>query len=332
MVRHAPPKIALFANKNSTQLGPLRDILAEHGAIPLLFDLPLGSEAAATIAMGGGRLVWQHVDFADIHVVHVRCNAVNTPAAMPAVMEAATYCEFRARYLREQEYQAVSFSFFDRLVALGKLVINPLTGAYLDHDSKAQLYQKLRAQEFAAPRTLMTNDPERALSFIRDVVEVVAKPAIGIGSTRKITEADLDRLEELRVCPVLIQEYFAGDTIRVHIVGDSVVLAVRIISEGHVDSRTTPTGFEYFKLPDGEEHKIVRANRALGLHFAAWDILATADGRYIYLDCNPGPFIMWIGPEYVRIVLTQLAVYMLSFARTHSVAEASSQVQAWRPH
>lgn len=326
------PKIALFANKNSTQLGTLRDILVEEGAIPLLFDVQLGSETASTVVMAGDRLVWHHVDFADIHVVHVRCNAVNTPAAMPAVMNAATYSEFRSQYLREQEYQAVSFSFFDRLVALGKLVINPLTSAYLDHDSKAQLYQKLRAHEFAAPRTLMTNDPERALTFIRDVGEAVAKPAIGIGSTRKITEADLDRLEELRVCPVLIQEYFAGDTIRVHVVGDSVVLALRIISEGQVDSRTKPKGFEDFKLPDAEEHKIVQANRALGLHYAAWDILATADGRYVYLDCNPGPFIMWIGPEYVRIVLTQLAVYMLSYARTHSVAEASSQVQPWRPH
>jgi len=324
------PIIALFADKESVQLLALRDILSEEGATPLVFDIQLGSESSPRITLGDKRLFWDHVDFSYIDVIHVRCKAVNTPPVVPAIMNSAMYSEFRSQYLREQEYQSVTYSFFDRLTAAGKLVINPLTGAYIDHDSKAQFYQKLRAHGFAAPRTLMTNDPSQAIAFINEVGQAVAKPSVGIGSTRKITEEDLARLDELQVCPVLMQEFLNGDTIRVHIIGESVVLALRILSGGEVDSRTNPQGFEYIRLPELEEQKIVQANRTLGLHYAAWDIIATKDNRYVYLDCNPGPYIMWIGLEYSHFVLKQLARYMLGYARSLSLIEAAGQVKQWK--
>jgi hypothetical protein len=326
------PKIALFANQGSRQLLALRDILAEEGAAPLIFDIRLGGESNPSVTLGNHRFIWNDVDFGQIDVIHVRCKALNTPPVVPAVVNAATYSELRGQYLREQEYQSVTHSFFERLVATGKLVINPLTGAHIDHDSKAQFYQKLRAKGFAAPKTLMTNDPGRATAFIQEVGQAVAKPSVGLGSTRKMTEEDLERLDQLQACPVLMQEFLTGDTLRVHIVGDRVVLALRVRSGGEVDSRTDLRGFEYIELPESEEQKIVRANRALGLHYAAWDLIATADHRYVYLDCNPGPYILWIGPEYSHFVLKQLAVYMLGYARSRSLAEAASQVQPWRPN
>ncbi|MGI9301468.1 MAG: ATP-grasp domain-containing protein [Gammaproteobacteria bacterium] len=325
------PKVALFANEGSPQIVALRDVLLEQGATPYVFDIQLGGESAPLVEIGDERLVWDGVDFDDIEAIHIRCTAPNTPAAVPAVLNVASYSELRSQYLREQEYQSVTASFFDRLAALGKLVINPLTTAYLDHDSKGQLYQKLDARGFPVPRSLMTNDPQRASAFINELGGAIAKPSIGIGSTREITDADLERLDELRACPVLMQEFLIGDTIRVHIVGDSVVLALKILSDGHVDSRTAPKGFEYFKLPDDEEVRIVKATRFLDLHYAAWDIIATEDGRYIYLDCNPGPFIMWIGDENVHRVFTQFAIYMLAYIKTGSVDDASQAVKPWRP-
>jgi ATP-grasp domain len=327
-----PPKIALFANKDSPQLLALRDVLKEEGASPLIFDIQLGGPSAPKMTICHERLEWEGIDFSEIEVAHIRCTAINTPSTMPAVLNVASYSEFRSQYLREQEYQSVTYSFFEQLQARGKLVINPLTSAYLDHDAKAQLYEKLRAQGFSVPRSLMTNDPNRALAFLnQEAGEAVAKPAIGVGSTRKVTEADRRRLEEVRACPVLLQEYIAGDTVRVHIVGESVVLALRILSEGQVDSRTAPQGFEYIKLPDAEEQRIVKANRLLGLHYAAWDIIVTPDQHYVYLDCNPGPYILWIGPEYIQAVLRQLAIYMLTYARTRSLEAASREVKPWQP-
>jgi hypothetical protein len=326
------PKLALFADRGSRQLGILADVVREEGGDPMVFDIQLGGLSASRVLLREHEAFWDGVDFGDIHAVHVRCAALNTPPTVPALLHGTAYSEFRSQYLKEQEYQATTQSFFHRLVALGKLVVNPLGGAYIDHDTKAQLYMKLGAQGFPVPRTLMTNNPQKALTFIRDIGDVVAKPAVGIGATRKLTEWDLKRLDELQASPVLLQEYVAGPTVRVHIVADQVVLALRVISEeGYVDSRTAPKTFEWMQLPEAEAQRIVRANRALGLHFAAWDVLEGDNGRYVYLDCNPGPFILWIGPEHTRVVLRALARYMLTFAQTRSLEVSSAAVHPWHP-
>lgn len=177
----------------------------------------------------------------------------------------------------------------------------------------------------------MTNDPERARTFIAEVGKAVAKPSMHVGATRLITPVDMERLTELQICPVLLQEFIKGPTLRVLIVGDSVVLTLRIHSaEGYTDSRSKILGFEPYQLPEEEAYKIVQANRKLGLHYASWDVLAAEDGRYAYLDCNPGTYMMWLGEENVRQVFTQLSRYMITFANTRSVEEASRSVAAWR--
>lgn len=326
------PKLGLFADRGSRQLAVLADVVRQEGGDPFVFDIQLGGLSGSRVLLREREAFWDGVDFRDIHAVHIRCAALNTPPTVPALLHGTAYAEFRSQYLREQEYQATAHSFFHRLAALGKLVVNPLGGAYIDHDTKAQLYMKLGAQGFPVPRTLMTNDPQKASMFVRDIGEVVAKPAVGIGATRKLNEWDLRRLDELHAAPVLLQEYVAGPTVRVHIVADQVVLALRVISEeGYVDSRSAPKRFEWMQLPEPEAQRIVRANRALGLHFSAWDVLEGNDGRYVYLDCNPGPFILWIGPEHTRAVLTALARYMLTFARSRSLEEAAAAVLPWHP-
>mgnify|MGYP003959330735 CR=1 FL=1 len=78
-----------------------------------------------------------------------------------------------------------------------------------------------------------------------------------------------------------------------------------------------PENLNTTKLPDEEEERIVKANRLLGLHFAAWDIIVSkTNNRYVYLDCNPGPYIMWTGPENRMYVFRQLANYMITYSQT----------------
>ncbi len=320
------PKIALFANHDSPQLFALRDVLKDLGAQPLLLDIQLGGKRGPRVCMEQDRLLWEDNDFDDIRAVHVRCTAINTLPVMPPQLNEVSATELSLNFLREQQYQATTYSFIDNLAAQGKLVINRLTSAYVDHDSKAQLYEKLRAWGFDAPRSLSTNDPRQATAFIDSFAEVVVKPALGIGSTRVIGPQDRERLDDMLHCPVIMQERVMGSTIRVHIVADQVVLALKILNDGGVDSRTNTRGFEYFAMPEEEQAKIVAATRRLGLHYAAWDVIAGDDGRYSYLDCNPGPYIMWIGPENVRRVFQQLGTYMLTFARSGSLAEASAAV------
>ncbi len=96
-----------------------------------------------------------------------------------------------------------------------------------------------------------------------------------------------------------------------------------------MDSRTAAKRFEFFKMPDSEAEKIVKANRFLELHYAAWDIIFTVDGRYVYFDCNPRPFIMWIGAEFRRFVFEQLGKYMVTYAVTGSIERAAEKVSEY---
>lgn len=321
------PRIALFGDHGSAQVAAINAVFEDRSIPTHVFDIQLGGKTRPEVVIGHDRLSWAGVDFSDIEAVHIRCMAVNTPVAVPPVMNESNHAELRARFLREQEYQSVARSFFAQLQARGKLVVNTLTRAYVDHDTKAQLYQKLHEAGFCVPNTLMSNDTTQVRAFFDKVGDAVAKPSIGIGSTRKVSDYDKSRLHELCKSPVLFQELIEGDTIRVHIVGDKVVLALRIISaEGQVDSRTDPQGFVYFKMPDEEERKLVEATHFLGLHYAAWDILAARDGRFAYLDCNPGPFILWIGENNTRAVFEQLANMLHTYTETRSIESAYDAV------
>ncbi len=325
-----PPRIALFGNAGSEQVAAVREALLAEGADPVVCNIQLSGREAPTLTMGHGRMFWGGVDFTDIRAIHIRCTAPNTLPAPPPVLNELSHAEWRLQYLREQPLHAATASFFAWLVAQGKLVINPLTRGYIDHDSKAQFYEKLRANGFSVPHTLTTNDPIQAGQFLQKYPEAIVKPAIGVGSSRLIRSADWERLEEVRTCPVLLQERLEGQTVRVHIVADTVVLALRIISDaGGIDSRTGSQQFEYVKLPEDVEREMVRANRFLGLHFAAWDIMLTTTGKYLYLDCNPGPYVMWIGAPFIQAVFHQLAVYMIGFARGGSIEAASALVTPW---
>ena len=326
------PEIALFGNRGSDQVAAVREALLAEGAKPLLFDIQLGGPGKATLTMGNGRIFWEGCDFTHIQAIHIRCTAPNTLPALPPVLNDVSHAEWRLQYLREQHFYSATSSFFAYLLSKGKLVVNSLTQGYIDHDSKAQFYEKLRAHGFPVPQTLTTNDPKQAEQFIQQHPATVAKPAVGVGSTRLVRAEDRLRLQELRAAPVMLQERAVGQTLRVHIVADTVVLALRIIpEEDSIDSRTGNKTFEYVKLPEEAERQIVQANRFLGLHFAAWDIIETTEGDYKYLDCNPGPFLMWIGPKFVQVVLRQLAVYMIGFAQSGCLKEASSRVSPWLP-
>ncbi|MFH1491227.1 MAG: ATP-grasp domain-containing protein [Pseudomonadota bacterium] len=323
------PKIALFADKDSPQILEIRDAVATEGGSPVVLDIQLGGQSAPALSIDPTRLLWDGVDFSEISAIHIRCTAPNTLPSLPPVMNRAMYSEIRLKTLREQEYQSAIYSFFEEFQARGGLVVNPLTGGYIDHDTKTQLYEKLRARGFVVPGCLTTNSPEKAEEFIRSLEEVVFKPAVGVGSTRIVTDHDLQNLSLLKLCPVIFQERIKGETLRLHVVGDRVVLALKIVAPG-IDSRTRTEKFEYAKLPGEEERRIVRAHRFLGLHYSAWDVVAAEDGRYVCLDCNSGPYVMWIGPEFRKHVFKQLAAYLVTWALTGSTAKASERVASWK--
>jgi len=60
-------------------------------------------------------------------------------------------------------------------------------------------------------------------------------------------------------------------------------------------------------------------------------IVGAEDGRLYLLDCNPGPSLMWIGPDFREIVCRGLASYLVAWAQSGSLRQARAAVQAWSP-
>ena len=323
------PIIALFGKTDDQQLLAAAKGVEDEGGTSLCLNMGLDERQAPLVSMGETRTSWDSADFSKIESMYIRGLAPNTLPSLPPMLNATFHAEWRTRYIREQEYQSFTYSFFAWLGSQGKLVVNPPT-AYINHNSKAQFYENMRANGFEFPRTLTTNSPERARAFVKEMGEVVVKPGIGIGSTRRLRQDQLERYEDFALSPVTMQDYIRGQTVRVHIVGDTVVVSLKILCD-EIDSRTHTKGFEFIRLPDEIERNLVRANRHAGLHFAAWDVIIAEDGRIVYLDCNPGPYLLWIGPQFVEVVFRQLARYMIAYARTHSVPESSAQITAWKP-
>ncbi|MBU2488992.1 MAG: hypothetical protein KKA60_06340 [Proteobacteria bacterium] len=320
----APSAIALFANRNHPQIPLLEEAVRERGGCPVVCDARL--DGWQGMAAGTGGLFWNGVDFSRVGAVHVLCSAVSTPPGLFPVRDRARHLEDTARFLREQERQAAVQTFLGMYAATGGLVVNPPGGAWVDHEAKAGFHEKLRAWGFPVPRSLAASDPVAARRFVKEVGQAVIKPLAGVGSTRAVTPEDLDR-ERLAVCPAFLQERVEGTMVRAHVVAGKLVLALAVEGSAGADSRTRPQSITPLALPGPAAEILVSATRRLGLWYAAWDAVLCRETP-VLLDCNPGPYVLWLGLDHARKIFLELAGFLVEFARTQSVDRAARSVRA----
>jgi glutathione synthase/RimK-type ligase-like ATP-grasp enzyme len=147
------------------------------------------------------------------------------------------------------------------------------------------------------PRTLVTNDPERARAFLaaagrRPVVHKAlhATPR-DWRTTRLVRAADRRRLASIRLAPVILQEYVPGVDVRVTAVGGALFAAA-------IDARRTRSPHDFrpafddarvepASLPAGVASRLRALLRALGLSYAAIDLRRREDGEHVFLEANP---------------------------------------------
>ena len=103
------------------------------------------------------------------------------------------------------------------------LVVNR-PSAWTSNISKPYQQQLIAAAGFHVPRTLVTNCPAEARAFYeRCRQRVIYKSVSGHRSiVVRLTDADLDRLDEVKNCPTQFQEWIPGTDVRVHIIGRRV--------------------------------------------------------------------------------------------------------------
>jgi glutathione synthase/RimK-type ligase-like ATP-grasp enzyme len=156
-----------------------------------------------------------------------------------------------------------------------------------------------RAQEvgLAVPDTLATTDPQAARAFLAEhgLGRVVYKSFLATPDawreTRLVQRADLDRLDDLRLAPVIFQEYVPGVDLRVTVVGEQVFAAEidATATSYPVDMRMVlgEARVRPVELPAGVEKRLLALVQRLGLAFGAADLRRRPDGRHVLLEVNP---------------------------------------------
>ncbi|MCX9191357.1 ATP-grasp ribosomal peptide maturase [Carbonactinospora thermoautotrophica] len=179
---------------------------------------------------------------------------------------------------------------------------------------------------FTVPATLITNDPDTARDFARQVGPVVYKPLRAVpytedGATKAVWVEEVDPAEfddSIRLTAHLFQAKIdkIADA-RVTVVGDRV-FAVRI------DGNALDWRYDYDALAYQVVEPPARLVTALhdylarfGLVFGAFDFALTADGDWVFLECNPNGQWGWLEPA-TGLPLTAAVADLLQKGRTHA--------------
>ena len=172
------------------------------------------------------------------------------------------------------------------------------------------------------PRSWIGNDPEGARRFAdaewahggRVITKVLEAPPSEAVFARSVEREHLDRLELIRRCPAVLQEFVDGGDLRVSVVGQRV-FAARI--RGREEACREDWRKEYFpeicaiELPDEVVRGIRRLMRRLGLEMGMLDFKERSSGELVFLEVNTqGQFLfveVQTGQPITLAVAEQLA-------------------------
>lgn len=170
---------------------------------------------------------------------------------------------------------------------------------------KALQLRVARELGLRTPRTLITSDPDEARRFIdaqgvgRTIFKSFSCTHQVWRETRLVRPAELGLLDQVRVSPVIFQEFIAATAdLRVTIVGD-LIFPASIDSRGtdyEVDFRMSlgQARTEPCELPAAIEERLFALMNRLGLVYGAIDLRRTEDGDYVFLEVNTGGEFLFI--------------------------------------
>ncbi|MFI1393334.1 MvdC/MvdD family ATP grasp protein [Streptomyces sp. NPDC020681] len=180
--------------------------------------------------------------------------------------------------------------------SLGCTWVNPPGLDWIAHHKPYQ-WEVARRMGLTLPRTLVTNQAEKARRFIREVGvgRTVFKAFIASADawreTRLVRAEDLAALDAVRFAPVIFQEFVPGADLRVTVVGDRVFAAEIDASETSypVDMRMVvhEAPVRPVTLPSALTDTLLRLMRSLGLVYGAIDLRRRPDGEYVFFEVNP---------------------------------------------
>ncbi len=182
--------------------------------------------------------------------------------------------------------------------------------------SKPAQAQLIRRHGFSIPETLVTNDPDEVRRFRRHHGRLIYKSASYVRSVVDLLDDDdPGRLEAVRACPVLFQEYIEGKNLRVHTVGKRAFATS--IEASTVDYRYAHLAgeqetLEKATISDDFADRCVALAAAFHLDFAGIDFKLTSGGKAYCLEVNPSPAFSYYELHTGQPIARAVAEYLVS--------------------
>ncbi|NUM54189.1 MAG: ATP-grasp domain-containing protein [Candidatus Hydrogenedentes bacterium] len=197
------------------------------------------------------------------------------------------------------------------LKSRGVPIVNDLD-VNAQHSRKPYQLALLDGAGLPVPRYLASSDPVAVKAFVRAVGRAVYKPVGGGATVRAVRRADLtqDRLESLRVAPVLFQERVEGVSVRAYVVGGRCVAAAEIHST-ELDYRRKEDEVVATRLSRAEARACIAAARVCSMTFSGVDLIRGGRGFHV-LECNPSPMFAVFEDKSGTDVAGPLAELLLS--------------------
>ncbi|WP_116950655.1 ATP-grasp ribosomal peptide maturase [Jiangella endophytica] len=171
------------------------------------------------------------------------------------------------------------------------------------------------------PRTLITNDPDAARRFAKDIDGPVIYKTLaggvvdddGVPKGMPTSVVDPDGLDDsIALCAHQFQEWVDKQhEVRLTVVGDEFFAAeIHAGSDdAHVDWRNdyASLSYEIADVPDDVRRGVVELMRSFGLVFGALDFVVTPAGEWRFLEINPNGQWGWIETVTGLPIATALA-------------------------
>jgi glutathione synthase/RimK-type ligase-like ATP-grasp enzyme len=258
-----------------------------------------GGEISGTLELDGESLDLRSIDGAYIRLMDDRL--------LPELQELAEGSpeRRRARGFHEALYRWLE-------LAPGRVVNR--SGPQGSNSSKPYQAQLIAASGFLVPETLITNDPDRVSEFASGRSAIIYKSTSAIRSiVQEFGDADRDRLDLIRWCPVQFQERVPGIDVRVHVVGDEV-FPTRIISDvldyRYARKQGGNAELEAVDLDDDVAERCVMLAKRLMLPFVGIDLKITPDGQVYCFEVNPSPAFSYFEANTGQPIARAVARYL----------------------
>ncbi len=269
---------------------PVVSALEKRGArVSYVYADRFPTDLALSLSLGGGVRCAGELPLDEVRAVWFRSLDIGAELAATGMRDDHLAA---ARIESETAYWAI-------LQGLAAFPLDPLPALRSAPDKAGQIILA-ESLGLRVPRSLISNEPDAVRALYAAcphglVAKMLAGGAVGIGEqpvfTRAIGPDDLDRLDSLRLSPMLFQERICKDReLRVTAVGGELfVAAIDVPADAPVDFRTSARqigSFQPATLPDPIGRALLAMLDRLDLNFATFDILLTPEGEHVFLELN----------------------------------------------